>query len=649
MSPFSGNTLHHRKDIDGLRAVAVLLVVFCHLGWHPFAGGYIGVDVFFVISGYLISGILLRQIDAGTFTFASFYERRVRRIAPALLATLLVTTFLARQYLLPPDLRDYAITQLAALGSVSNFFFLGTWKYFDPENQARPLLHTWSLAVEEQYYLFFPLFLVAIQRWWPRARKLIVWTLATTIFLAVCVQMANSHAQYSFAFFFSPLRIWEFLIGTMIYDVPPTFSAWKRNALAAAGLLLIVVPAFIYQPLTAFPGLAALPPCLGAALILYTGQTGPSLVANVLSWSPIRFIGLISYSLYLVHWPIMSFQTASEFLVDAEHHRLWVKPAVFATSLVAATLSWRFIEQPFREGRLRPGRRALYTITGSACAGMLLISLVLVRSYGWRLSPLPVTATAIQYAAYHIDYPHSQPGHCFSVDGSAYDPSCLSTDPARRNWLLYGDSHSEVIYEALHKTFPDVNISEASMTGCRPIAESSLWVPENCNQFNTMLFHDYVLHHHVDRVLLLCRWRYYMLDDLGRTIAFLNAHGVQTVVIGPSIEFDTTMPRLMFIASRRHNPEVYSNHLSPEAQQLDAHMAWLARTSWKTEYISMFEDLCHPAPNPQDPPWQIRTWTGCPIFANPLTPILSDDNHLTAEGSLFFAAAIKARLQLSDR
>jgi hypothetical protein len=124
---------------------------------------------------------------------------------------------------------------------------------------------------------------------------------------------------------------------------------------------------------------------------------------------------------------------------------------------------------------------------------------------------------------------------------------------------------------------------------------------------------------------------------------------VKTVIIGPSIEFDTTLPRLMLIASRRHNPEVYSIHRSLEAQQLDIHMAWLNRTSWKTEYISIYDDLCSPAANAQDPPWQIRTSAGCPIYAAPSTPMLTDDNHLTAGGALLFAETIKARLQLSDR
>jgi peptidoglycan/LPS O-acetylase OafA/YrhL len=257
-----GPSVHvrYRPDIDGLRALAVILVLMNHLETHM-TGGYVGVDVFFVISGYLISANILSDMVAGKFTIVGFYERRVRRIFPALLVMLLVVTLLAYRYLIPSEVEDYSRSLLAALLSGSNFFFWHKGGYFD-QPDLEPLLHTWSLGVEEQFYILFPLLLVMIRRWFPRKLRPAIIGISVVSFIAACLTV-RSHAIA--AFFFAPLRAWELLMGTIVSQkyIPSLRGSLARNLASGAGLLLIMVPGFKYDDLTVFPGWTALPPCLG--------------------------------------------------------------------------------------------------------------------------------------------------------------------------------------------------------------------------------------------------------------------------------------------------------------------------------------------------------------------------------------------------
>ena len=342
----------YRPDIDGLRAVAVLLVFAYHLDTFATGnisawGGFIGVDVFFVISGFLISSVILRELDRSTFSLREFYQRRIRRIFPPLIAMMLVTTLAGCYYMLPSQLFALAKSLLAATFSVSNFYFLSTAGYF-ANNATKPLLHTWSLAVEEQFYILFPLFLLLLKRFFPRRLKAAIVLVAAASFL---VSVWTVHTSPTAAFYLPATRAWELLFGAMLsVDLfPPVHSTVGRNLLSAVGLLAILVCGFTYTSRVPFPGAAALVPCLGAAFIIAAGQTGTSLVGRLLSLKPVVFIGLISYSLYLWHWPIILFQHLSMHQPrDASNHT--IKGTILIVSLVIATVSWRFIETPFRPG-----------------------------------------------------------------------------------------------------------------------------------------------------------------------------------------------------------------------------------------------------------------------------------------------------------
>src|SRR6185312_9819605 len=348
----AGHT-RYRADIDGLRAIAVLFVVASHLHVAHFAGGYIGVDVFFVISGYLISSNIIPQIRAGSFSLAGFYVRRIRRIFPALIVMLALTLPLAWRFLFPTEMVEYAHSLLAAVFACSNTLLWSWGGYFASENELKPLLHTWSLGVEEQFYLLFPLCLLALtglrKHAWIRT---FICALATISFAcAWFLTPRNPHA----AFFNVGLRAWELMIGAILSQryVPSPRRRISRELAAIIGLLAIVLPAILYTPNTTFPGLAALPPCLGAALVIAAGENGTSLPSRLLSLPPLVFFGLISYSLYLWHWPVQVFYNLRHLQTCApgscaEPMSHTAQASIFLVSVAVATLSWRFVETPFR-------------------------------------------------------------------------------------------------------------------------------------------------------------------------------------------------------------------------------------------------------------------------------------------------------------
>ncbi|MGH6971391.1 MAG: acyltransferase family protein, partial [Caulobacteraceae bacterium] len=345
----------YRPDIDGLRAVAVLAVVLYHAGLRVTSGGFVGVDVFFVISGYVISKSLLGDIDGGRFSISGFYERRVRRIFPALFATMIASWVAAMALLLPSYLVDYSRSLAAAAAFASNFYFWKSSGYFANGATLRPLLHTWSLSVEEQFYIFAPLTLFLVARYF---RKRWVLVLAPVALASLALSIVATRIGPTANFFLLPTRAWELILGALLAlgDPPSLKASWAREVLAALGLALIAYAIFAYSPATPFPGLAALPPCLGAAMLIYVGASGGSLATRFLALPPMVAVGLISYSLYLVHWPIVSFLTYWQLRAPGPDEA----PAILAVSLALAALSWRFVEQPFRQARRRLTRRQLF-------------------------------------------------------------------------------------------------------------------------------------------------------------------------------------------------------------------------------------------------------------------------------------------------
>ena len=296
----------YRPDIDGLRAIAVLAVLFYHVRTGAVHGGFVGVDVFFVISGYLITGIIHNDVVAGRFSIRRFYDRRIRRIFPALFAVLFATTVAGAAFLLPSEFATYANSLAATTLFASNIYFAAHAGYFAPGALNTPLLHTWSLAVEEQFYLLFPIALALAYKYFPKRLRL---TVALCCILSFVVSAYGVAIDPQRTFFSSLARAWELLLGSLLAlnAFPQVRSAAVKEAAATLGIVAIVACAIFYSDATPFPGISALIPTAGTALIIWSGVNTVTRVTALLSLRPVVFVGLISYSLYLWHWPMIVF------------------------------------------------------------------------------------------------------------------------------------------------------------------------------------------------------------------------------------------------------------------------------------------------------------------------------------------------------
>ncbi len=357
-------------------------VVAYHLGAFRAHGGFVGVDVFFVISGFLISSLILRDLEMSRFSLLAFYERRIRRILPALVVMMLVTTCICSYFQSSADLQSTGRSLIAATFSASNIYFLLATSYF-PSLRSEPFSPTWSLAVEEQFYILFPIFLILMRRYLPGKLKPVVITLAALSFLLGAVGV---HLLPVATFYLPITRAWELLLGAMLaMNVFPRIESVRlRNLVALTGLAAIAACAFLYSPRVSLPGIAALPPCLGAAFVIAAGESGQTLVSRTLSFKPIVFLGLISYSLYLWHVPILMFQRFG--LIQIPHAPIHlVQAATLLISILVATLSWKFVETPFRTGRFMLKGHSAFAFAAVSAVMLAVLGVTLVAFHGLHL------------------------------------------------------------------------------------------------------------------------------------------------------------------------------------------------------------------------------------------------------------------------
>lgn len=423
---------HYRPDIDGLRAIAIGGVLLFHVNEHWMPGGFVGVDVFFVISGYLITGILCRDLAKGSFSLGRFYERRIRRIVPALLAMFVAVAACGWVFMLPDDFSEMMRSMRYAALSFSNLHFLKSGEgYFSPEDFEMPLLHTWSLSVEEQFYLVFPVLMLACRRWCKSAGGLFGWMAGLGLLsLAGSQWVVAEHA--SKAFFLLPWRAWELLLGGCLALAPlPRPGRKVAEAAGWCGLGMILAPMMWYAPTTVFPGLSALPPCAGAALLLYAGLNRESLVSRVMGWRPLVGLGLISYSVYLWHWPLVAF--TGYFYGDSHPFG----PAIIAGSLLLGWLSWKFIETPFRVGFGLP-RRKVFLGWAVSMAAICLAAMVVRQRDGF---PGRFDESVLSMAGQ--GRPEVKLGARWEQDGVE------STGELKPVVALWGDSHAEALLGAM--------------------------------------------------------------------------------------------------------------------------------------------------------------------------------------------------------
>lgn len=448
----------YRREIDGLRAIAVLSVMLFHAGLAGVSGGYVGVDVFFVISGYLISGIILRETAEGRFTFANFYERRIRRIVPAL-TVVLIATAIAAWFILPPEqMQSMAQSAAATVGFVANLFFWHKSGYFGGDAELFPLIHMWSLSVEEQYYLLFPIaVLVAL-----RFRFSLAWVMgmAFVASLIACIVVTQTHPLG--AFFLAPTRAWELLAGVFIamYERPwrAALGRW-RQGVEAAGMVAIVAPLFLFDETTVFPGPMALIPVLGTAAVILASD-GTTIIGRVLGSRPFVGVGLISYSAYLWHQPLYALSRVS----GLTEGRAWIYVVLMALTLLLAWLTWRYVEQPFRV-RGRFSRRQIAAGFLATSAAVVAFGVVghLALGFPGRFSPavLAVNATA-------VGSPKLAECHASAENPLTPQTSCRYFGPDVR-WAVLGDSHGvEMAYALAEALPPQQGVLQLTYTDCEP-------------------------------------------------------------------------------------------------------------------------------------------------------------------------------------
>jgi peptidoglycan/LPS O-acetylase OafA/YrhL len=633
--------LKYRPDIDGLRAVAVLSVLAFHMELAGFPGGFVGVDVFFVISGYLISAIVFSEIANGSYSIAAFYERRIRRIFPALFAMLLAFTACAFFCIFPSEMVNYAKSLLAATASVSNFYFWQHSGYFDSPS-SNPLLHTWSLAVEEQFYVFFPLYLWAVRRFFPKYLRLSVAMLFVSSLVASAIVVLFS---LSTAFYMPYTRAWELLLGTLLaLDAFPRLSTGLlRNLAAIAGIAMIGYSVAAYRSTMLFPGLSALLPCVGSALLIHAGETGTSVVGRALAWRPVVFLGLISYSLYLWHWPVILLHKMGLILSMSEMPA-WVVGQIaprhyddfveLLLSLLLAVLSWRFVERPFRSGRLRLNGRPLLAFAGGAVALCVTFACFAILTGGieGRMSP-----DAERVASYHSSFRQSfRMGSCFLTPEFTMKDfdygQCMHLASDRQNYLLVGDSHSATLWPGLAHSLAPANVLEASVSACRPILHQS--GTSTCREMMDYVYCDFLPHHPVQGLLLQARWEPRDIAGLTETIAWARQHHISVILLGPIPEYDAPLPRLLGYSIAWHQPDYAAHHRITEPAEMDQRLQKLAESTWHVPYLSLYQALC--------------SHGQCTEYADPAMgiPMLTDADHFTQPGSLYVMRKIAERGEL---
>ena len=440
----SPNATAYRADIDGLRAVAIVPVVLYHAEIAPFGGGYVGVDIFFVISGYLITSFILGRIQRGKFTLGDFYLRRIRRIFPALFLMMAFCAAIGWHLLTPDDYRRLGESIFATVFFCSNILFWLQSGYFAAQPEARPLLHTWSLGVEEQFYVVFPILLVLLCRYFPR--RLIAITLALSV-LSFGFNVFSVDAHPSLAFFLGPPRIWELFIGALVAMgalAASTSVIWSEAA-SLLGVGLIGYAIFGFSRDTTFPGFAALLPTIGAAAIIWAGSGPTGRVTRLLSHPAPVLIGKISYSLYLWHFPLLAFGAYAVVGGLSLTERL----ALIVLSIVLAFASWFFVEQPVREGRWFFGKAK--PVFGSAAAALALFGGFGLAAHFSGGFPSRIGDPGLQILA-GADDGDPDRNRCLKLADStdiSRRPSCeFGAIGVVPQFALWGDSHAESLRAA---------------------------------------------------------------------------------------------------------------------------------------------------------------------------------------------------------
>ena len=462
--------MNYRPEIDGLRALAVIPVIFYHAGFATFGGGFVGVDVFFVISGYLITSIIYDEMQRGRFSPAGFYERRIRRILPALFVVCLTCVPFAWFWMEPTQFIDFSQSLIAVNLFVSNIFFWREAGYFATASELKPLLHTWSLAVEEQFYVLFPLALLLLAR--LQRKALLVLSLIVALISLGAAQWA-SKAQPDSNFYLLPYRIWELEVGVILALGAGTWikrEGWLAEAISVCGLAMITVAVFWFDKSTPFPSVWALIPVLGTAFII--AASGPrNFVGRMLSLPPLVGIGLISYSAYLWHQPLFAFTRIRMFGDLSTINYLLLILLAFALAYV----TWKLVEVPFRN-RQGIHRRVVFSWASGISASLILFGVIGHVGQGlvWRHdNPAPMANLGAR-----LDVNLGLADGCEGT--TEVSAECRTGDAPEI--IVWGDSFAMHLVDGILSSNPDADIVQMTSSGCGPIFDVAPLDPHKINE-----------------------------------------------------------------------------------------------------------------------------------------------------------------------
>jgi peptidoglycan/LPS O-acetylase OafA/YrhL len=539
----------YRPDIDGLRAIAVLSVLAYHYGaplpdWLRLPGGFTGVDVFFVISGFLITSKLSDDIRGGTFSVLAFYDRRIRRILPALIVMLAITLFASKFLLMPGDYKALADSTATAAFGVSNFFFLANTGYFDQAADLMPLLHTWSLAVEEQFYVVWPLLLFVIAA--ARHRIDVAAIIGGIVIVGFGASLVWFDVDPKSAFFMALPRAWELAIGAALVFLPPLPRVTGETA-TALGIILIGA-GFLFVTVASFPGVAALFPCLGAALVIWPRRDSTTAASWLGHLSP---VGLISYSLYLWHWhwPVW---VLFRVYINNGTPRIREAVALALVSIALATLSWRFVERPFRKRRWQPGQTVWAGL--GACA-LVFCNAMYIDSADGLTQRVP-EAYALRSLEVMWDWP------CQRVDlSSEIKNVCLFGAPwvnGSEKAVLWGDSIAGSVAPLMENSAKRAGVAVLLYQHCHPVLDGETVYtdyvsgPDHnpyCGRTRAALFHELAISPDIKTVILSASWQEMLIhlkNREGRAAPFDDAleNTVQPILaLGRKIIIIATPPQ----------------------------------------------------------------------------------------------------------
>lgn len=625
--------MKYRADIDGLRALAVLPVIFFHAGFTFVSGGFIGVDIFFVISGFLITTIIVGEIDKNRFSIVTFYERRARRILPALTFILLFTLPISWVLLLPRDLVDYAQSLLGVVSFSSNFLFWRETGYFEPNAELKPLLHTWSLAVEEQFYLFFPLLMMFI---WNKTKTLAISVLVACFFVSFAIAVYWINKNPSAAYFLLPARGWELLIGVfcaIFFNKIPDFKGrqFVPNIFVIVGIGAIIFSIFTFDETTPHPSYFALIPTLGAASIILFGHQS-QFSQSVLGSKLMVGVGLISYSLYLWHQPIIAFVRYKWGMeIDSD-----IGLIIVSSSILFAYLTWRYVEAPFRASPKRDPKAfsktsifvySAFTIAFFAGIGVLGI---VGKGFDSRLSEDQNYYTGFSNYAETIKLRDEE--HCFlgpTETANDYSPNCITSTEI----VIIGDSHAKAIKRGLG------DITGFFASACPPLFGEDFINRPNCNSVNSYNF-ETISNLQPKMVILHAYWKHYekekMLSGLNNSIQKIKdvSPSTKIIVIGGVPNWDERgLPYQLIkaLGSNRKTDLVQRQHtVIDDVLSSDKEIeATISKNFVDVKFVSVLEKLCDER--------------GCiALIGEEKVPISWDNAHLTIEGAKFVVERIKA-------